>query len=198
MLWRLNLTTSKAIKNIHYISLSICILILVLYSSFDLGLRGLWTTRCIIILTLFSGIFFSFFTNKHITSKIENWYFKLFSFLPILAACLLLVPFLGIVIVISFFGQLIGPVKEIFFEDKNLRIQASFVSVLAPPRTEIFEKKFIFEQKLKKPDFGANEIDSIKVSYDKDSTRVIFFGLYNYDEEQKGTPKIISLKRIDN
>src|SRR5690554_6965133 len=46
------------------------------YTNFDIGLRGLWTTRTIIIFTLLTGIFFIFVADKASIRKIEKWYFR--------------------------------------------------------------------------------------------------------------------------
>lgn len=194
--WRLSLQISSLIKILHYLGLFICITIGISYNFHEIGLKGLWTTRIIIIFTLLTGIFFIFSADKTSIRRFEKWYFKLFSFLPILIAGALFVPFLGVVIVLSLFGQLASPAEEIYFEDDKLRIQSSFVGVLGPPRLDIFEKKLLFEIHLKRTDFWANEIDSIKVSYDSDSTRVIAYGLYDYDEERKGETETICLKRL--
>lgn len=192
--WRLSKKISKPLKLLHYSGFTICLIIAVLYSNYDLTLRGIWTSRIIILFTLFTGIFFIFVANKSSIIEIEKWYFKFFSFLPILTAAILLIPFLGIVIVLSLFGQLTNPVTKIYFEDDNLRVQSTFVGVLGPPKIDIFEKNLIFEKHLKRTDYWANEIDSIKVSYDKDSTRIFIYGLYKYDEERKGDTEIICLK----
>lgn len=194
--FRLNLNLSNRIKKFHYLGLFICVLVFVSYSYFDIGLRGLWTTRIIIILTLLTGIFFIFIADRTTINKVEKLYFKLFSFLPILSAGILFIPFLGVVIVVSLFGQLFDPAKKIYYEDDKLRVQSTFVGVLGPPRIDIFEKKFILEKHLKRTDFYAPEIDSIKVSDDTDSTRIIVYGLYNYDEERKDETVTISLPRL--
>ena len=194
--WRLNPKISRSIKLLHYAGLLICITISITYINFDIGLRGLWTTRTIIIFTLLTGIFFIFVADKASIRKIEKWYFKIFSFLPILTAGTLFIPFLGVVIVLSLFGQLTDPATEIYYEDDKLRIQSSFVGVLGPPRLDIFEKNLIFEKHLKRADFWANEIDSIRVSYDSDSTRIVAYGLYDYDEERKGETETICLRRL--
>ena len=194
--WRLNPKISRSIKLLHYIGLLICLTVGITYTNFDIGLRGLWTTRTIIIFTLLTGIFFIFVADKASIRKIEKWYFKIFSFLPILTAGSLFIPFLGVVIVLSLFGQLTDPATEIYYEDDKLRIQSSFVGVLGPPRLDIFEKNLIFEKHLKRADFWANEIDSIRVSYDSDSTRIIAYGLYDYDDERKGETETICLRRL--
>lgn len=164
--------------------------------NFNIGLRGLWTTRTIIIFTLFTGMFFILLADKSSIRKIEKWYFRIFSFFPILAAGILFIPFLGVVFILSFFGQLTSSASEIYYEDEKLRIQSSFVGVLGPSRLDIFEKDLIFEKHLKPADFCVNEIDSIRVSYDIDSTRIFFYGLYKYDEISKRETETLYLKPL--
>ncbi|MDD3323154.1 MAG: hypothetical protein PHS59_17110 [Paludibacter sp.] len=193
--WRLNQKTTKAAKLLHFIGLGVCVTVSILTVNFDTGLRGLWTTRVFIIVTLLTGIFLRFIADKTIINRFEKWYFRVFSFLPLVSAGILLIPFIGGVLVISIFGQLFAPVKEIYYNDKNYRIQTTFVGVLGPPKVDIYEKTFIFEKRLKESDRFSEGIDSIKVSYDKDSTRITAYGLYDYDEQLKGKTETINLKR---
>lgn len=194
--WRLNLTVSRTIKLLHYIGLLICLIVGITYANYDIGLRGLWTTRTIIIFTLLTGVFFIFLADKTSQSKIEGWYFKIFAFMPICAAATLFIPFLGVVLVLSLIGQLTDPAIHIYYEDDKLRVQSSFVGVLGPPRLDFFEKKMIFEKKLNHTDISSYEIDSVNVAYDTDSTRIFVYGLFDYDAERKGEPKTICLKRL--
>lgn len=194
--WRLNPKMSRSIRLLHYIGLLICLTVGSTYTNFDIGLRGLWTTRIIILFTLITGVFSIFLGDNTSINKIEKWYFKIFSFMPILTAATLFIPFLGVVIVLSLFGQLTDPATKIYYEDDKLRVQSSFVGVLGPPRLDIFEKKMIFEKKIKRNSFWANEIDSIKVAYDTDSTRVVVYGLYDYDEKRKVETETICLRRL--
>ena len=194
--WRLNPRMSRSIKLFHYAGLLICLLVGITYMNFDIGLRGLWTTRSIVISVLVTGVLFILLTDKSTISHVERWYFRTFSLLPVLAAATLLIPFFGIVLMLSLFGQLTDPATIIYYEDDKLRIQSSFVGVLGPPRLDIFEKRMIFERKLQSANLWANDIDSIKVFYDSDSTRIIAFGLYDYDEERQGETKTICLRRL--
>jgi hypothetical protein len=190
--WRLNPLVSKIIKYVHFFTLLISLSILVLNLQLDLGLRGLWTTRIIIITVLITGIFFIFLSNKSILNRFEKFYFKCFSFSPIVIAGTLLIPFIGVVMVVSLFGQLTSPANKIYYQDKNLRIQSSFLGVLGPPRLDIYEKENIFEKHLYRSDSYAGEFDSLKVKYDIDSTRVIFYR----PSEINDSFMIICLRRI--
>ncbi len=195
MIWRLTQKATKAVKLLHFIGLCVCVTVSILTANFDTGLRGLWTTRIFIIATLLTGVFFRFITDKTTINKFEKWYFKIFSFLPVAIAGILFIPFIGGVAVMSLFGRLVDPAKDIYYSDNNYRIQSTFVGVLGPPKVDIYEKTFIFEKRLKESDRLSVGIDSIKVSYDKDSTRITAYGLYDYDEQLKGKTETINLKR---
>jgi len=195
VIWRLNQKATKTTKLLHYIGLCVCVIVCILTANFDIGLRGLWTTRSFIIVTLLTGIFLRFIADKTTVNKFEKWYFRIFSFLPVVTAATLLIPFIGGVLVMSLFGRLLEPAKDIYYDDNNYRIQSTFVGVLGPPKMDIYEKTFVFEQRLKESDRFSGGIDSIKVSYDKDSTRITAYGLYDYDEKLKGKKETINLKK---
>lgn len=194
--WRLNIKISFYLKYLHYFGLFICATVAFLNVNFDIGLRGQWTTRIVIITTVLTGTFFIFIAAKKAIGRIEKWYFKLFSFLPILTAVVLFIPFLGVVMVLSSFARLINPVEKIYYEDDKLRIQSSFVGVLGPPRMDIFEKKLIFEKHHHEAEIWPSNIDSVNVSYDKDSTRIITYGINKYAENMEERKDTISLHSI--
>jgi hypothetical protein len=193
--WRFSLASSRAIKHVHYSGGAICFAVAVLFEFLNTGLAGLWTTRIILLVTVATGVVFKFIGQSQALNKFENLYFSLFAFLPAMIAGILLVPFLGIAMVISLFGQLVEPAKNIYFEDDKLRVQSTFVGVLGPARIDIYEKKWPFEKRLKRADFSESEIDSIQVSYDTDSTRVTAYGLYDDDRENKKS-EILSFERV--
>lgn len=194
---RFDAKTTVTIKAIHYTGLAICIVVGISFALYDVGLRGLWTTRLVIMITLITGTFFMFIANKSALKKIENLYFRLFSLLPIATAGMLLVPFIGVILVVSVWGRLTGPAETIYYEDERLRIQSTFVGVLGPPRIDIYRKDFIFEKHLLRPDYWASEIDSIRVTYDVDSTRVVAYGLYDHDSRLANKTETISLEMIE-
>jgi len=183
--WRLSSKVSKTIKYVHYLTLFVALTIGFTYSQFGIGLRGQWTTRIFVIITILTGVFFSFVTDKIVINKLEKVYFKAFSLLPTVTGVILCIPFLGVVIVCSLLGRLIEPSYKIYFNDDHLRIQSSFSGVLAPPRVDIYTKDALFEKHIYRPDFYSNDFDSIAVHYDIDSTRIIVYGLPKEEYEQK-------------
>ena len=145
----------------------------------DISFTGQWTTRGILIGVLLSGILMYPFSDWIGKAKFEKNYFRLFSFLPVLTAGFLMIPFLGVVVGFSFFFRLTEPVDKIYFEDNKLRVQSTFTGVLAPPRLDVIEKKGRFEFRLNKSHRSAAGIDSISVDQRTDKTFVI---LYNEQE----------------
>lgn len=170
--WSFGEETSRRIKEVHFLTLAICLCSAVMYYRFGLELRGVWTTKIVILLTLFTGPFVILVTDKTIFTRLEKIYFSLFSMFPVITAALLCIPFLGIVVVGSLLLRLVAP-PEIHYEDDQLRIQNSFRGVLAPAGFDVYAKKGIFEQQVYTNGYNSNHFDSLQVHYDKDSTRVI-------------------------
>ena len=67
------------------------------------------------------------------------------------------------VTLLSLFGQLTEPVKNIYYEDNELRVQSTFVGVLGPPRLDVFQKIGLFEIRVHKLCWSAADIDSVRV-----------------------------------
>lgn len=168
--YRLNLTFSVYLKYLHYFAITVTIILLIL----DLKIRGIWTDRILILIALLSGIFYNLFAQKSVLNNLEKTYFGLWSIFPLILPLLLLIPFAGVVILVSLIGRLIAPYDKIHFEDKNLRIQTSFVGVLAPPKILIYKKEFFFEREVKDL-YLPEEIDSLKVNYLKDSIHIQYW-----------------------
>lgn len=138
--------SSKIIKYIHYVGLAVVVTVGVSYGLFDHGLRGLWTTRIFMFLTLLTGCFYRFLSSPLSVNKFERLYFKVVAFVPVMLGGIFLIPLLGIVLILSLGGQLIEPAEEIYYQDSNLRIQSTFMGVLGPPRVEVFEKALFFRK----------------------------------------------------
>ena len=189
--WRLPKKAANALGLVHIASLAITLIVAILYSQFEIGLRGLWTTRVFIIIFLISGIFFRFLVSKEGMKNFAGWYFKAFSFLPIAVAAILCIPFLGIVLVLSLLGRLVDPATDIFYEDSKIRVQLTFIGALGPPTTDIYEKRGIFEKHLKRKEACAIHTDSVKVTYGNEFTKVVL-----YDSEYRSEPCEINFEKI--
>ena len=175
--YRLNPELSIYLKYLHYITITITIVLLVL----ELQIRGIWTGRIITFIALLSGIFYNLFAQKSVLNKLEKTYFSFLSIFPLILPLFLLIPLFGMVVIFSIIGRLIFPYDKIHYEDKNLRIQTSFVSVLAPPKILVYKKGLFFEREVKDLDF-PEEIDSLKVDYRKDSIFIQYWET-NYDNQ---------------
>ena len=192
-MWRLNVNTTKAIKHTHYFTMIISLFVGFMYSKYNIGLAGLWTTRVFIILALLTGIFFNFLANKNAINNFEKYYFKIFSFFPTFIGVILCIPFLGVITVVSIFGILISPANKIHFEDKQLRILTPTSGVLArPSNIEIFEKNWFYDKKIYTANHHEYGFDSVIISYDNDSTRIFFYDTYGELNE----PKKIVIEKI--
>jgi hypothetical protein len=142
----------------------------------SLSFTGQWTTRIIIIAFLISGILIYPLTNWINKTKIEKYYFHTFSWFPILTGMIALIPFLGVVIVISVLGQLTDPVEKIYYEDEKIIVQSSFAGVLGPPDLLIYEKKGLLKKRLNdsyKIERYASDVSMVKVSNEKENTLII-------------------------
>ena len=142
---KFNLEASKRMKLLHYVGLTLCIAIWISYDNFCIGLRGLWTTRILIILTLICGLLFGVFANSASMRRIEKLYFKCFSYLPFFTAGFMCSSMTGFATVLSLLGKLVTPSQHIYFEDDKLRIQSSFTGVLGLSSLDVFQKKLLFE-----------------------------------------------------
>jgi hypothetical protein len=123
---------------------------------------------------LSTGILFYPFAKKNTLILPEKIYFIFFSLLPAAIAGLLLIPFIGVLIVFSLWGQLTSPVSKIHYEDTHFRIQSSFSGILGPSQLDIIEKKGLFEKSHYQSITHDKHFDSLKINYDRDATRVIF------------------------
>jgi hypothetical protein len=167
--------SSRYLKYLHYFTL----LLSVSFLFIDYSLRGIWTSQIVIIFSIFSGVFYNLIAQKSVLNKVEKYYFSFFSIFPILFFGLVLIPMIGFIIIISSIGQLFNPVDKIYFEDNKLRVQRSFVGVMAPPKIKVYKKFGIFEKQYKDENFNFEEIDSIKVEYINDVANLKIWYEYN-------------------
>jgi hypothetical protein len=172
--WRPDNRTASRIKYLHYLLAAITIITGLLNIIDDISLRGLWTTRTIIFGLLISGVLIYPLTNWVGKSKLEKYYFRFFSLLPVLTAGLSLIPFWGFVIVASLFGRLIDPVGKVYYDDNNLRVQSTFIGVLGPRRLDVIKNYGLFEKRINKTYKGA-DADSVSISKLADKTLVLLY-----------------------
>ena len=175
--YRLNQELSIYLKYLHYLTITITIVLLIL----ELQIKGIWTGRIVTFIALLSGIFYNLFAQKSVLNELEKTYFSFLSILPLIFPFFLLIPLFGMVIIFSTIGRLFSPYDKIHYEDKNLRIQTSFVGVLAPPKILVYKKGFFFEKEVENLNF-PEEIDSLKVEYKKDSIYIHYWET-NYDNQ---------------
>ena len=175
--YRLNSELSIYLKYLHYFTITITIVLLLL----ELKIKGIWTGRIVTFIALLSGIFYNLFAQKSVLNELEKTYFSFLSILPLIFPLFLLIPLFGMVIIFSTIGRLFSPYDKIHYEDKNLRIQTSFVGVLAPPKILVYKKGLFFEKEVKELNF-PEEIDSLKVEYKKDSIYIHYWET-NYDNQ---------------
>ena len=175
--YRLNQELSIYLKYLHYLTITITIVLLIL----ELQIKGIWTGRILTFIALLSGIFYNLFAQKSVLNEFEKTYFSFLSILPLIFPFFLLIPLFGMVIIFSTIGRLFSPYDKIHYEDKKLRLQTSFVSVLAPPKILVYKKGLFFEKEVEDLYF-PEEIDSLKVEYKKDSIYIHYWET-NYDNQ---------------
>ena len=175
--YRLNQELSIYLKYLHYLTITITIVLLIL----ELQIKGIWTGRIVTFIALLSGIFYNLFAQKSVLNELEKTYFSFLSILPLIFPLFLLIPLFGMVIIFSTIGRLFSPYDKIHYDDKNLRIQTSFVGVLAPPKILVYKKGLFFEKEVENLNF-PEEIDSLKVEYKKDSIYIHYWET-NYDNQ---------------
>ncbi len=185
--FRFSESTSKGIKFLHYFTL----LLSLSFVFINYSLRGIWTTQIVIIISIFIGVFYNLIAQKSVLNKVEKYYFTFLSFFPIMFFGLVIIPMIGFIIVVSLIGQLFNPVDKIYYEDDKLRVQRSFVGVLAPPRIKVYKKFGIFEKEYKDENLNFEDIDSIKVDYKNDTANLFIWYEYN---ENPNTPEGFKIK----
>jgi hypothetical protein len=182
---RISKGISRRLNYLHYSLVTLTIIAVFLNIIDDISFSGQWTTRTIIFGLLFTGILIYPLTNWKGKTKFEKYYFRLFSLLPIVTAVFSLIPFLGMVIVVSLVGQLVDPVGKIYYEDNKLRVQSTFIGVLGPLRLDVIEKNGFLERRLNKSHRGA-DMDSVSINKMTDKTLVLLY----YEQEVKDTIKV--------
>ncbi|MEL7121115.1 MAG: hypothetical protein AAFO07_16810 [Bacteroidota bacterium] len=190
--WTVNARLFHLLKLAHYLGVVLCVSLMLVYLVFDIGFRGIWADRIIIALTTFTGIVLVLSDNQP-TKKFDQKYFKIFSALPILAGLYFLIPLSGPLSFFHLAGNLFE--KEVYYQDENLRIQETFNGLLQSPKIGVYEKTLFLEKKLHIATVDILEVDSVIVTYDTDSTRILIYEP-SYDTTEKIIPKLISINPI--
>lgn len=194
--WRLKTKPSKGIKRLHFLGASFCLGLGVLHIISSLSLASYLAIRIMLGFTLVTGITMNIIAHKSVFKNWESYYFWFFSILPLLVLGLLLFPFLGIVLALSFVGWFTGPEDQIYYEDSTIRVTSFFAGPLGPPHLGIYEKKGWLEKDHTIPNIFASQTDSVQVRYDTDSTRILIFNNYYIDKPGDYPPQILSIERI--
>lgn len=178
---RLSLSISKIIKNLHYITFLLCLLLMLIDVKYNYIVNLIWIKRFLIIITLLSGILMNSIINKISINKVENRYFVIFSYLPIIISIIWSIPFWGLFTCYSIYSTLFNPIEKIHYEDNNLKIQSSYFNPMAPAKIEMYRKGLFFNKTIKMKEDRIYDIDSIKVQYKNDKTKILFYNNENLE-----------------
>ena len=162
---RFSLIISKKIKNLHYLTTLCSLILLLIEIKFNYKINVIWIKRVFIIFSFISGILMVSFINEMSTNKIEKIYFKIFSYLPILISLIWLIPLWGLFICYSFFCTLFNPIKIVYYEQNNIKIQSSYFNPMAPAKIEVYKKGLFFSKEITLKEDKIYELDSVKVEY---------------------------------
>lgn len=133
----------KLFKSVHFISFSICLAIAITYYIFNIGLRGLWTTRIIIFICFLTALVYAIIGDKGKMHRSERMYFGLFPYFPIFfLLCFFYWPLLSIP------AWLFSPASYVHYDGTDYRVQSTSQGIFKNSKFEVFEKNFIFEKKL--------------------------------------------------
>jgi hypothetical protein len=177
----------------HAILLALTIFSLWLSFQYATSFRGMWTFRFIACLFLLTGIFIYPFGHKSQFNRITKVYFFLFSTLPTLVGVFLLVPFLGVVIVLSLYGRLSGTGDTLLYDDQSIRVQTTFLGVLGPPFLDIYKKDGVLEKRVYRSSSGWwNKVDSVKTTSESNLFTV---RIYHDSSEDTTSPLVVTVRQ---
>jgi hypothetical protein len=171
---RLNVKASRRVIQFHYVLTFFVVVSLVLNWVDSLSFSGQWTTRVIIIGFLLSGFFIYPLSAWSEKFKIERLYFRLFSYMPTIFGFALLIPFVGALAFGTVVGQLLNPLKKIYFDNDTLRVQSSYIGPMWPPGIFVYQKKGLLEKQLVHSPISDIFFDSVTVSERDGRTLIIF------------------------
>jgi len=151
----------------------------------------MWTFRIIAWLFLLTGVITFIVGHKSQFNLLTKIYFFTFSTLPTLIGLFLLVPFLGVVLIFSLFGQLSGTGDAMLFNNNDIRVQTTFLGVLGPPYLDIYKKEGLFEKRVYRSQTGwFNKVDSVKTFTDKN---IMTIAVYHDKSEDTSSPLIVKV-----
>lgn len=169
-------------KRVHYVGILFCLILWISNTYYAIDLRGIWTSRIFILTTIISGFLISFFSNKSTKNILDSIYFNLLTGIPILVGGFLLIPFVGAIVVFSLIIQLLNPIDRLYYNDHHLRVQATPSGPMVQARLEVFQKQFIIEKRTKTDEY-VQDIDSVNVLYNKDTTLIYLYGTSIIDDK---------------
>jgi len=181
------------LKKVFFI-VGVILLISAFLSHFDIYLKGYLTTRVFIWFFLVLAAFLFCFGDRKATSKPLKIIMGLIFFFPSTSILwYFLVPVMGPVLTMSIWGGILGNMENIYYSDKDLRIQKVYQGAMGlkgPPN--YFKKGFIFEyDKGFIPGKCYDKPDSIKV-YKTDDTISVY---YYHSKDDNIYPLLFKLKR---
>lgn len=178
--YKFGVKPSLVLKKMHYAALFFCGVAILLYNVFSLTFYGSWTTRVFIITAFFTGVFFHLISAKLYSNKIEKIYFTVLSFIPMGLFAFLLVPFLGLIVVVSLWAILFCPGEKVY-EDDKLIIKEDSKGVLSMAKLEVIERKGLFDNS-EALAYAYTLADSATVHYDKNKANIYFYQKDIYDK----------------
>lgn len=179
---------SCVLKYLNYSSLIYCITMCFIYYSFDIGFRGIWTSRIVLFFTILSSFILKFILAPSVLMKFEKKYFTFTSYIPAGLLGLNAIPLLGLFLIWGYSAPLFNPYDKIIFEDKKIRIESKYHGFMGMREHQYWTKYQIFEKRTDLENiFIPFTIDSVAVRYQSDSTKLYFYS----------TEHINHLRRID-
>ena len=180
---RLTTKTTAVIKKV-FIAIIVALLIAAVLAQFDTYLRGYWTTKALIWLFILIASSIFAFGDRRVLTKPWRIFTGFIFYFPLASVLwFFVVPFLGPVLSLTLWGHILGDKDDIFYCDKDIRLQRVFHGALGPAGPPNYFKKsgiLEFDKGVLSVNFYENP-DSLKVEKAKDTITVYFYHSSNYD-----------------
>lgn len=167
-----------------FIILGVILIVAVILAQFDTYLRGYWTTKFLIWLFILIASLLFAFGDRSILTKAWRIFTGIIFYFPLASVLwFFIVPFMGPVLSITIWGHILGDKDDIFYSDKDIRLQRVFHGALGPAGPPNYFKKngiLEFDEGNLSVNFYENP-DSLKVEKTKDTITVYFYHSGNYD-----------------